>query len=149
MLGREPRARVLVLRAPHDTTRFDAPLRAYRCSRGGVLIFGVNGGNGVVVWLRSPDSIAPGPWPLLQRGDTVSARGAVVAVRFMAGEVAHGAALDSGVVRVSRVGGTGGAVAVLAHGGGLEAVLAQRLAFEATFDAVAVGADTTSCQSRL
>jgi hypothetical protein len=146
---------VVVVRQPHDTTRFDAPLRAYRCgggggARGGLLVMGVNGGNGIAVWLRSPDTLASGAWTLLQRGDTVSARGALVAARFMLGDIAHGTTLDSGTVRVTRIdgrSGSGGAVAVLAHGMGIEAVLAQRLTLEATLDAVPIGADTVPCRT--
>src|ERR1051325_6787028 len=72
----EPHVHAILTRQGKDTVRIDAPLRAFRCSgshaqsRGGVLLQGVNGGNGVVVWLRTADSLTIGAWPLLQRGDT-------------------------------------------------------------------------------
>jgi hypothetical protein len=125
--------------------RFEAPARARRCSgsRGGVLVQGASGGNGVAVWLRTPDSIASGPWPLLQRGDTVTPRGASVGVRYSVGDYAHGTPLDSGAVRVTR---TGGVVSLVARGSGLDAVGGGRLAVEATFNAVPLAADTISCR---
>lgn len=145
------RVRAWVTRPPRDTLRFEAPARARRCSggRGGVLLQGANGANGVVVWLRTPgtagapDSIASGPWPLLQRGDTVTARGAIAAVRYNAGDFAHGVPLDSGAVRVTR---KGGRLTVVARGSGFDGSGGGRVAVEATFDAVPLGSDTISCR---
>lgn len=143
--ARPARVRVWVTRPPRDTVRFEAPARARRCSggRGGVLLQGATGNNGVAVLLRTPDSIASGPWPLLQRGDTVTPRGAIVAVRYSVAEFAHGTPLDSGGVRVTR---TGGDVTLVARGSGLDATGSGRLAVEATFDAVPLAADTISCR---
>jgi hypothetical protein len=145
---RPARVRVWVARLPKDTVRFEVPARARRCSggRGGVLLQGASGGNGVAVWLRSPDSIASGPWPLLQRGDTVTRRGAIVGVRYNVGDYAHGAPLDSGAVRVTR---TGGVLTLVARGGGLDGAAHGRLSVEATFAAVPLEADTVSCRSGL
>ena len=136
--------RALVTRPPKDTVRFTAPARANRCPAGGVLLRGAAGGNGVVVWLRAPDSVAAGAWPLLQRGDTVSPRGGTVGVRFMLGDVAYGATLDSGTVVVARA---GGALSVEASGTALEGA-AGRISLAATFDTVPLGADTVSCTPR-
>jgi hypothetical protein len=99
----------------------------------------------VVVWLRTRDSLVSGTWQLLQRGDTVSPRGATVGARFMVGDVAHGVALDSGAVVVAR---TGGAFSVTASGTGLE-VAAGRVTVDASFDAVPIEPDTVSCVPRL
>ena len=87
-----------VIRPPKDTIRFEAPARARRCQggpgSGALLLQGSSDGNGVVVWLREgrggADSLPGGAWPLLQRGDTVSPRGATVGVRYMMGDVPHG-----------------------------------------------------------
>ena len=149
--ARSARVRVWVTRPPRDTVRFETPARARRCSGGrgkggGILLQGASGGNGVAVWLRTPDSIASGPWPLLQRGDTVTARGAIVAVRYSVAEYAHGTSLDSGAVRVTL---QGGVVTLVARGSGLDAVGGGRLAVGATFDAVPLAADTISCRSGL
>jgi len=139
-------------RSSKDTVRFEAPVRAYRCTRpraqivGGLLLQGVNDGNGIVVWLRTPDSITLGAWPLLQRGDTLSPRGATLGVRFMIGDAAHGAPLDSGTVWVTRA---DSAVALAARGTGTEALTSTHMTVEATFDAVRIGTDTVSCRSQL
>ena len=152
--GRAPeqvgRVRALVARPPKDTIRFDAPARARRCSdstrsRGGLLLQGSSEGNGVVVWLRGSDSLAGSQWPLLQRGDTVSPRGATVAVRYVLSEVAHGLTLDSGAVEVRE---TGGVITVVARGTGPEVAAAGRVTLDASFDAVPLEADTVSCRWR-
>ena len=139
-------------RSGKDTLRFEAPVRAYRCTGprahigGGLLLEGVDDGNGIVVWLRTTDSITIGAWPLLQRGDTLSPRGATLGVRFMIGDAAHGAPLDSGTVWVTRA---DSAVALAARGTGTETLTSTHMAVEATFDAVRVGRDTVSCRSQL
>jgi hypothetical protein len=144
--------RAVLTRQGKDTLRIEAPVRAYRCTgpraqiEGGLLLQGVNGSDGVVVWLRTPDSITVGAWPLLQRGDTLSPRGATVGVRFMTGDAAHGAPLDSGTVWVTRA---DSAVALVARGSGTETLTSTRMAVEATVDAVRVGPDTVSCRSQL
>ena len=148
----EPRVRVVLTRQGKDTVRIDAPVRAFRCTGpraqigGGLLLQGVNGGNGVVVWLRTADSLTVGAWPLLQRGDTLSPRGATVGVRFMLGDAARGALLDSGTVWVTRADSM---VALVARGTGSETLTATRMAVEATFAAVPVGVDTVSCRAQL
>jgi len=151
--GRAPeqvsRVRARVAPPHRDTIRFDAPARAKRCSggpgRAGLLLQGSSEGNGVVVWLRGSgaDSLAGGPWPLLQRGDTVSPHGATVGVRYMMSDVAHGLALDSGAVEVRQ---TGGAITLIARGTGMETMAAGRVALEASFDAVPLETDTLSCR---
>ena len=141
----EGRVRALVTRPPKDTVRFTAPARAGQCRGGaGVLISGSTGGNGVVVWLRSPDSLPSGSWTLLQRGDTTSPRGATVAARFMVGDVARGVTLDSGTVRVTR---TAGALTVEASGTGLESA-AGRVTLHADVAGVRVGSDSAACDPR-
>jgi hypothetical protein len=99
----------------------------------------------VVVWLRGSgkDSLAPGAWPLLQRGDTASPRGATVGVRYMSNDVAHGLVLDSGAVEVRQAGRV---VTLVARGTGLEPAAAGRVALEAWFEAVPLEPDTVSCR---
>jgi len=155
--GRAPehvgRVRALVARPPKDTIRFDVPADARRCGGGtgseGFLLQGSNQGNGVVVWLRArgtrADSLPDGPWPLLQRGDTVSPRGATVGVRYVLNEVAHGLTLDSGAVEVRA---TGGVITLVARGTGVEVAAAGRVALEASFNAVPLEPDTVSCRAR-
>ena len=148
----EPRVHALLSRQGKDTVRIDAPARALRCTGPGgqigrgLLLQGVNGGNGVLVWLRTPDSMTTGAWPVLQRGDTLTTRGATVGVRFMLGEMARGAPLDSGTVWVTRA---DSAIALVARGTGAETLTSTRMAVEATFDAVPIGADTASCRFQM
>lgn len=140
--------RALVVRAPRDTVRFTALALASQCVGGsghGVLLRGSTGGNGAIVWLRTPDSLTTGAWPLLQRGDTVSPRGATVGVRFMAGDVARGVAIDSGDVTVSAVRPS---VTLRVRGAGLAVAAAGRVTADVAFDGVPVGADTVSCRPR-
>lgn len=138
--------RAVVTRSPKDTTRFAAPATASRCVRGGgILLQATTGGNGVLAWLRTPDSIAAGPWPLLQRGDTVSRHGATIAVRYVQGDIARGAAFDSGSVVVTPKDRT---VTIHASGGGMEASVGH-VALEVTFEAVPLGTDTVSCAAHL
>src|SRR2546422_46002 len=117
------RVHALVTFPRQDTVRFEAPARARRCGGGpgkeGLLLQGSADGNGVMRSLRGSRGGTPaaGPWPLLQRGDTVSPRGATVGVRYMMKDVARGFALDSGVVEVRA---TGAVLTVVARGTGLE-----------------------------
>jgi hypothetical protein len=106
----------------------------------------VRGGDGVLVWLRTADSVTVGAWPLLQRGDTLTPRGATVVTRFMLGDAARGATLDSGTVWVTRADSL---VSLVARGSATETLTATRMTVEATFEAVPVGADTVSCRSQL
>jgi len=99
----------------------------------------------VVVWLRAADAVASGAWPVLQRGDTLSPRGATVAVRYMVKEMSHGFTLDSGSVDVRR---DDSVLMVVARGSGLESVITGRVWLQASFDAVPVGADTVPCRPR-
>lgn len=134
--------RALVTRLGKDTARFTAPATARHCAHGGgVVLQGATGGNGAIAWLRTPDSLAAGPWPLLQRGDAVARRGATLAIRWIAGDVAQGAALDSGTVAVAR---TARDITVRASGSGLEASIG-RVMLEARFAAVPLGPDTVTC----
>jgi hypothetical protein len=134
---------VRVIRPPKDTVRFTAPATASHCARGGgVVLEGATGGNAAMAWLRTPDAVAAVTWPLLQRGDTVSPRGATIAVRYLLGDIAHGATMDSGSVVVTL---TAHALTIRASGTGLEA---SRLGLEVTFDAVPVGSDTVPCAPR-
>jgi hypothetical protein len=140
--------RARVTRPPKDTLRFTGPATASRCARGGggggVVFEGVIGGNGVMVWLRTPDSVAAVTWPVLQRGDTVSPGGATIAARYLVGEIAHGAAMDSGSVAVTR---SGRALTLRAGASGVEVPIG-RVGLEVTFEAVSVGSDTVSCTAR-
>ena len=108
-------------------------LRHCRAPRAALVFEAVSGGNGLLVLLRAPDSAASGDFPVLGVRDTVTVRGAVVAVRYMTGEMPHGYALDSGSVSVTESPGSFG-LRVL--GSGLETPGAIRPFLDATFEGV-------------
>jgi hypothetical protein len=142
---------------PRDSVRFVTSASLRRCGGGrGFILEGEVRGNGVLVWLRPGDSPPQGRYPVLQRGDTLTRRGAVVAVRFMTAELAHGVVLDSGSVTVTISGDSSAGkrrVAAEVDGGGLETVGARRVRVEAAFTTPSPpparsGADTVRCEAR-
>lgn len=136
-----------VLRTPPDSTAFDAPAAGRPCAGGrGVLLEGVNGGSGVLAWVHGPTGVTRATYPILAGGDTVTPRGAVVAVRYLNHGVARGFALDSGVLTVTAAGPR-----YRAHldGKGLEPSTASRPLVQVTFDSVLVGRDTIVCGGRI
>lgn len=142
------RVRVVVARPERDTVRFRAGAAAQRCAAGaGLLIEGVERGNGVLVLIRSADSVPSGDFPLLAPRDRTTPRGAMVSVRYMTAEVAHGFSLDTGVVTVAGS-PSGGGLSARARGSGLETGSALRATLEAEFEAVPLpgAADTVPCE---
>ncbi len=129
-----------------DSVRFETTASLRRCAGGGARGFVLEGelrGNGVLVWLRGGDSLPRGRYPVLARGDTLTPRGAVVAVRFMTGDLAHGVVLDSGLVTVTVSGGRRVSAAV--GGAGVETTAARRVGVEAEFVKTAPAADDARC----
>jgi hypothetical protein len=100
-----------------------------------------------MIWLRPGDSTARGDFSLLARSDTGAARGAVVALRFMVGDAAHGVTLDSGAVSVTRV-APGRALDARVRGSGQEVILPGRVTLDARFEAVPLARDTVPCLAR-
>ena len=114
-----PRLRATVAPPHADPIVFAVAAAAHRCSGGPSLVLqaGDEHGNGVLVVLRRGDSLAYGSFPLVALGDSITPRGANVAVRYMMVDIAHGLSLDSGAVDLSV---TGGALDAGVHGSGLE-----------------------------
>ena len=137
--------------ATRDSVRFETPASLRRCGGArGFVLEGELRGNGVLVWLRKGgDSLPPGRYPVLLRGDTLTPRGAVVAVRFMTGEMAHGLVLDSGWVTVTVGGGKEPSVSAAVRGAGLEPTAGRRVAVEAEFTKTGLAADSARCEARL
>ena len=142
---------------PRDSVRFVTSASLRRCGGGrGFLLEGEVQGNGALVWLRPGDSIPKGRYRIIQRGDTSTPRGAVVAVRFMTAELAHGVVLDSGSVTVTVSGDSGAGrrrVSTDVYGSGLETVGARRVRVVAAFATSgpappSPGADTVRCEAR-
>ena len=139
------RLRAEVHRAGIDSARFEAVATAHRCGSGhGVVLEAAARGNGLLVWLRFPDSLTAGAYQPLGRADSTIPRGAVTVVRWMQGDVAHGIVLDSGAVTVTP---RAGHLTVRAQGSGLEYVGARRASVDAVFDQVVLAAETTGCRS--
>jgi hypothetical protein len=128
---------------PHDTLRFTAVAQARPCGGGrGFVLEGADGGNGVLLWLRSADSVG-GEYPVLARGDTITPRGIAGGVRYMFKTADRGVTLDSGAVTVSSAGGR---IDAHALGSGLDPNSGQRVLIDASFQAVPLGADTVNCR---
>lgn len=107
-----------------------------------MLLEGAGGrGDGVLVLLRYGDSLASGSFPLLAVGDSLIPRGAVVAVRYMKGDVAHGVALDTGAVELTAARDS---LAARVRGSGLEN--AVRIALDAAFTGLPFATDTVACR---
>lgn len=106
-----------------------------------------------MIWLRPvpsafPESLASGEFPLLARADSLSTRGATVAVRFMVGEIAHGVTLDSGAVTVTAV---DSALGARVRGSGVDVLgagPAGRVSADASFESVPLDPDTVRCEVR-
>jgi len=147
----EGRVTVRVQYTPRDSTPFAAAARFHRCrgsgqgGPGGFLLDGTDKGNGILVWLRTTETTPAGTYPILSRWDTVTARGAIVAVRFVIGDAAHGLALDSGSVMAQ---GASGGVSALVIGAGLETEGARKVHAEARFGATSLAPDTASCAAQ-
>ena len=107
------------------------------------MLEGVNDGNGTLVWLRYGDSVAAGGYSLLAPRDTLSVRGAAVSIRYMTGDLAHGFSLDSGSVAVTE---RGNRLAARVRGSGLETAGGFRVGVAATFERLAVAAETVACR---
>ena len=146
----DDRVSVRVQYTPRDSTPFAAAARFHRCSGAGrgFVLDGTDKGNGILVWLRTPDSTAAGTYQILSRWDTMTARGAVVAIRFVIGDAAHGLALDSGTVVATAARGAAGGVSAQIVGAGLEAEDGRKVHAEARFGATAMGPDTLNCAAQ-
>jgi len=95
----------IVVFPPHDTVRFSVPATTHRCTEVHTLLiegFGPEG-SGVLVRLHYRDSLGSASYRAVPPGDT-TAPGAVVAVRYLLRESAHGFTFDTGSVQVTRAG---------------------------------------------
>ena len=107
-----------------------------------MLFDAIDGANGVLAWVRSPQPLTPGAYPLLGRSDSTTPRGAVVAVRFIWHDVAHGFPADSGTLTLSAAGRWyRGRV----QGSGTDLGLAVRTAIDITIDSIRLQPDTIAC----
>ena len=139
------RLRATIVRPHADTVAFAVPAAAHRCSGGPSLLLQATDerGNGVLALLRRGDSLATGSFPLIALGDSITPRGANVAVRYMQVDMAHGLSLDSGAVDLTA---TGDALTARVQGSGLEG--GARVKVEATYAGIPLPppGDTVPCR---
>lgn len=110
------------------------------------MLEGVDGGQGVLLWVRSRDSTVGGEYQVLARGDSITPRGAAGSARFMLQTADRGVTLDSGVVTISSAGGR---IDAQVRGSGIDPNAGRRVALDASFQAVAITGDTVSCRVQL
>lgn len=131
----------------NDTIRFEVPVTATRCAgSAGLLLHGEQRGQGVLVWLRGGGGqLDTATYPLLTRGDAITPRGVIAAVRYMVGEVAHGVTLDDGAATVTRAAPP---IDLSIRGRGVEAAMAAQRNAEVELKGVTLGPDTASCRAQ-
>jgi hypothetical protein len=146
--GTEGVGRVHVtLTGPKDTVAYEVPVTARRCGNGrGILLDGARHGNGLLVWLRSGGAIDTGAYPLLSRADSGAVRGAISAVRYVAGIASHGLIVDEGTAVLQRATPP---YALRVNGRAIETSVAGQRKVSLTVDGVQLRADTTNCQVHL
>jgi len=139
------RLRATIVRPHADTVAFAVPAAAHRCSGGPSLLLQATDerGNGVLALLRRGDSLATGSFPLIALGDSITPRGANVAVRYMLVDMAQGLSLDSGAVDLTA---TDEALTARVQGSGLEG--GARVKVEATYAGIPLPppGDTVPCR---
>jgi hypothetical protein len=137
----------LVQAGSADTIRFEVPVVARSCAvGGGILMSGARRGQGVLLWLRADRAVSDtGAYPLLVRGDSGSARGAIAAVRFVVGPVSHGFTVDDGLALVTSAAPS---FAVHVQGRGVEPGLGGQRSAELALAGVPLAPDTVSCQAQ-
>lgn len=138
--------RVRIVRGPKDSTVFNAPAVVHPCRGGGALINAVSVANGVLVWIKSTGTPALGPRALLARADSTTPDGAVVAVRFLWHDVAHGLDVDSGSLMLSS---TGAWYRGHLQGAGTDLAAATRTSVDITIDSLHSRPDSVACGAKL
>jgi hypothetical protein len=121
------------------------PATAHHCTDGRAVLLEAadQHGNGMLALVRYGDSLRTGPVPLILLGDSLTPRGANVAVRYMKTDVAYGLSLDSGSVDVTAAGDV---IAAHVRGSGLQG--GARVAVDAVYGGVPRPAadDTVPCR---
>jgi hypothetical protein len=122
---------------------FDAVATARRCAGGhGIVLQGVSGGGGLLVWIRAPGAVTAGVYPVLPRGDSTSRRGAVIAARYLVHEAPHGFSADTGSVTLLAA---DPAYAARLEGRGIEVSAATRPSVSAEIHGARMEGDSIAC----
>lgn len=134
--------RGMIMFPPHDTIPFELAAVMYRCNVGHAILLEATSldGSGVLLRIRSPDSLPPDSLPVIFPTDTATKVGASVAVRYFVHDTPHSTALDSGSVHLQH---DSGGVAARIVGSGLENAI--RTPTRLQFRNVPWTADTVSC----
>jgi len=127
-----------------DSVRFDLPLAVNQCGSGrGWLFHGAARGQGVLAWVRAAGAIDTGSYPLITRGDSVTPRGATVAIRYVTGDISHGLIVDTGMLQISAARPP---INARVRGVGLEPKEAEQFEVEVTVSGVPAVGDTVTCR---
>lgn len=119
------------------------PARAHPCAGGnGQVITGAADLQGMLVWLVPGGGPDTGAFTVNRGADSVPGRHARVSLRYLAGDVAHNLALDSGTVRVRR---DGAALAGSVGGSGFDDAENVRPLVDAVFRGIRVLPDSEPC----
>ncbi|HTR77383.1 MAG TPA: hypothetical protein VMH39_04710 [Gemmatimonadaceae bacterium] len=110
------------------------------------MLAGVNGGDGVLIWLRNPGAAIAGEYPILARGDSTTPRGAAMSVRFMVGEIARGFGVDSGLVQITTAGAR---ISATVRGSGVDYSAGQRVSLAGSVVSLPSSGDSVSCRVQL
>lgn len=135
--------RVTVTRPQVAPVMLAVPARAHRCIGGdGRVITGAADMQGMLVWLVPAGGPDTGAFTVNRGADSVPGRHARVSLRYLAGDMAHALALDSGTV-VVRLDGT--VLAGSVGGSGFDATESVRPLVDAVFQGIRVMPDSQPC----
>ncbi len=135
--------RVSVSRPQLAPVELAVAARAYPCAGGGgQVVTGTGGLQGILLWLVPGSGPDTGAYTVNRGADSVPGRHARVSLRYLAGDVAHSLALDSGTVQL-RLDGDG--LAGTVGGSGFEAAESVRPLVRAVFQGIRVMPDSESC----
>jgi hypothetical protein len=119
------------------------PARAHPCAGGiGQVITGVADLQGMLVWLVPGGGPDTGAFTVNRGAGSVPGRHARVSLRYLAGDVAHNLALDSGTVRVRR---DGAVLAGSVGGSGFDGAENVRPLVDAVLQGIRVLPDSEPC----
>ena len=135
--------RVTVNRPQLAPLELVVPAVASPCAGGtGRLIMGSADLQGVLVWLVTGGGPDTGAFTVNRGTDSVPGRHARVSLRYLAGDIPHALALDSGTVQVR---GDGATLAGSIGGSGYEAAEGVRPLVQAVFQGIRLRPDSEPC----
>ena len=135
--------RVIVTRPQLAPVELSVPAHARPCfGEPGRVILGAADLQGILIWVVTGTGPDTGAFTVNRGVDSVPGRHARVSLRYLAGDMAHSLALDSGTVRVRRDGAT---FAGSLTASGYDATEAGRALVEATLRGIPLLPDSEPC----